>query len=243
VPDVSIVTAVYRPRFLSETWEAVREQRGIDWEWVVQVDGTEAEAREWVPAEMRGDERVRVEARGHFGIAVTRNLGLLRTHADFVQTLDHDDLLEADALAALADELRADESLAFTFGEHMILLPDGTLEPRPEVKRMPPGRIEPGVVVERWRTGPHGMVPNATMWRKDYLYAYGGWTALPVGDDYGLMFAVADRHPVSFVDRVVLKYRRYPEQSSSDDLRQAQVDVQRPFVFGRVEAMRRISGK
>jgi hypothetical protein len=87
------------------------------------------------------------------------------------------------------------------------------------------------------------MVPNATMWRKDYLYAYGGWTALPVGDDYGLMFAVADRHPVSFVDRVILEYRRYPEQSSSDDLRRAQVDVQRPFVFARVEAMRRISGK
>jgi len=242
VPDVSIVTAVYRPRYLAETWEAGRAQDGVDWERVVQVDGTPADAAEWVPPEIAGDERVHVEARSHFGIAVTRNMALLRTRADFVQTLDHDDILLPGALAALAAALRADDSLAFCFGEHVNLLPDGTLEPRPAAKRTQPGRIEPGVVVERWRTGAHGMVPNATMWRKDYLYAYGGWTALPVGDDYGVMFAVADRHPVAFIDREILRYRRYPQQSSADSDRRAQVDVQRPFVFARVEAMRRVSG-
>jgi glycosyltransferase involved in cell wall biosynthesis len=242
VPDVSIVTAVYRPRYLTETWESVRAQDGVSWEWIVQVDGTPAEADTWIPADMAADERVRVEARGHFGIAVTRNLALLRTRADFVQTLDHDDILLPDALAVLAGTLRGDQRLAFCFGEHLHLLTDGTLEPRPAAKRLPPGRIEPGEITERWRSGPHGMVPNTTMWRKDYLYAYGGWTALPVGDDYGLMFAVADRHPVAFVEHEVLHYRRYGEQSSSDDQRRAQVDVQRPFVFARVEAMRRVSG-
>jgi glycosyltransferase involved in cell wall biosynthesis len=242
VPDVSIVTAVYRPRYLAETWKSVRAQEGVSWEWVVQVDGTPAEAEEWIPPDMAADERVHVEARGHFGIAVTRNLALLRTRADFVQTLDHDDVLLPGALGVLAAALRADEGLAFCFGEHVHLLADGALEPRPAAKRMPAGRIEPREITERWRSGAHGMVPNATMWRKDYLYAYGGWTALPVGDDYGVMFAVADRHPVAFVDQEVLRYRRYPEQSSSDDQRRAQLDVQRPFVFARVEAMRRVSG-
>lgn len=241
-PEVSIVTAVYEPRYLAETWESVRTQEGVSWEWVVQVDGRPEDIDAWLPEDMRRDERVHAEANGHFGIAVTRNLALLRTRADFVQTLDHDDVLLPDALATLAGTLRADPAIAFCFGDHVNLLPDGTVEPRPDFKRMPAGRIEPGVIVERWRRGPHGMVANATMWRKDYLYAYGGWTALPVGDDYGVLFAVADRHPVAYVDRQVLQYRRYPEQSSEDAARRALGDVQKPFVFARVDAMRDITG-
>ena len=242
-PEVSIVTAVYRPRYLRETWDGVRAQEGVSWEWVVQVDGEEPDIEAWVPQDMRADPRVRLQAAGHFGIAATRNLALIRTRADFVQTLDHDDILLPDALALLAQRLREDPELAFCFGDHVHLMPDGSLQPRPDARRMPEGRVEPGVITERWRTGPHGMVPNTTMWRKDYLYAYGGWTALPVGDDYGILFAVADRHPVAYVDREVMQYRHYPEQSSQDEARRALVDVQRPFVFRRVDGMRHVSGE
>jgi glycosyltransferase involved in cell wall biosynthesis len=242
-PDVSVLTAVYKPRYLAETWESVRSQEGVSWEWVVQVDGDPADIETWVPADMRADARVHVEAAGHFGIAATRNLGLIRTRAPFVQTLDHDDLLLPGALATLAEALRADPELAFAFGDHMHLLPDGTLDPRPDLRRLAAGRIEPGVVVERWRDSlPHGLVPNATIWRKEYLYAYGGWSALPVGDDYGVLFAVADRHPTAYIDRVVMHWRKHPEQSSSDPDRRALTDVQRPFVFKRVDAMRRLGG-
>ena len=242
-PDVSILTAVYKPRYLAESWESVRAQEGVSWEWVVQVDSDPADIEAWLPADMRADERVHVQAAGHFGIAATRNLGLIRTRAEFVQTLDHDDALLPGALATLASVLRADPDLAFVFGDHMHLMPDGSLEPRPDLRRLPPGRIEPGVVVERWRDNlPHGLVPNATMWRKAYLYAYGGWSALPVGDDYGVLFAVADRHPTAYVDQVVMHWRKHPDQSSGDPARRALTDVQRPFVFKRVDGMRRVSG-
>ena len=242
-PDVSILTAVYKPRYLAESWDSVRTQEGVSWEWVVQVDGDPADIEAWLPADMRADERVHVQAAGHFGIAATRNLALIRTRAPFVQTLDHDDVLLPGALATLAEALRADPELAFVFGDHVNLMPDGSLERRPDARRIPPGRIEPGVITERWRMGPHGMVPNTTMWRKEYLYAYGGWTALPVGDDYGVLFAVADRHPTAYVDEEVMHYRRYPEQSSEDDARRALVDVQRPFVLKRVDSMRRLRGR
>ena len=70
---------------------------------------------------------------------------------------------------------------------------------------------------------------------QEYLYAYGGWTALPVGDDYGVLFAVADRHPTR-TSTEVMHYRRYAGQSSEDDGAPARsVDVQRPFVFKRVD--------
>jgi hypothetical protein len=192
---------------------------------------------------MRADERVRPDARGHFGIATTRNLGLVRCRAPFVQTFDHDDVLLPAAIATGVETLRADESLAFCFGEHVHLLPDGTLERRPAFKRLPPGRVEPGVIEARWRSGkPHGMVCNTMMWRKQYLYAYGGWTALPVGDDYGLCFPVTQRHPVAYVDRDVMRYRRHPGQSSEIPERRAVTDIQRPFVFARLDAMRELYG-
>ena len=96
-------------------------------------------------------------------------------------------------------------------------------------------------MTERWRTGPHGMVPNTTMWRKEYLYAYGGWTRYRWATTTACCSRVADRHPTAYVDREVMHYRHYPEQSSEDDARRALVDVQRPFVFKRVDAMRRLS--
>ena len=80
-PEVSIVTAVHRPRYLPETWDSVRSQEGVAWEWVVQVDGEGADIEAWLPEDMRTDERVHVQAAGHFGIATTRNLALIRTRA------------------------------------------------------------------------------------------------------------------------------------------------------------------
>jgi glycosyltransferase involved in cell wall biosynthesis len=244
-PDVSIVTAVYRPvrEYILETWRSVREQEGPAWEWVVQVDGTESDLEEWLPEELRTDARVRPEARGHYGIATTRNLGLVRALADFVQTLDHDDVLLPGALEAGFETLTADESLAFCFGDHVHLHPDGSRERRDPSRRLPPGRIEPGEIEARWRRGsPHGVVCNTIMWRKEYLYAYGGWTALPVGDDYGLIFPVTQRHPVAFIDHDVMLYRQHAGQSGWMSDRRESIDVQRPFVFGRLDASRLVFG-
>jgi ketosteroid isomerase-like protein len=243
-PDVSIITAVYRPNpeYLLEAWRSVQAQEGPSWEWVVQVDGREEELEQWLSPEMRADERVRPEARGHFGIATTRNLALIRCRAEFVQTFDHDDVMLPGALAVGYETLRGDESLAFCFGEHVHLLPDGTLERRSESRRLEPGRIEPGEIEARWRAGkPHGIVCNTIMWRKEYVYAYGGWSALPVGDDYGLCFPVTQCHPVAYIDRDVMRWRRHPDQSSEIPERRAQTDIQRPFVFSRLDAIRRIT--
>jgi glycosyltransferase involved in cell wall biosynthesis len=244
--DVSILTAVYRPEpdHLRAAWESVQRQQGVSWEWVIQVDGTDDDLVAWLPAEARADDRVRAAATGRrFDVAITRNLGLVRCEGDLVQHLDQDDLLLPGALAAGAERLRADERLAFCFGEVSYLLPDGSIEPRPDFKRLEPGVKAAGEITARWRRGdPYGFVTNSLMWRKRYLYAYGGWAALPVWADTGIIFPVADRHPVASIDHETVLYRRHPRQASRDPDAQRLVEAQRPFIPRRLDAMRRISG-
>src|ERR1035437_1599671 len=50
--EVSVLTPVYtahtEERFLREAYNALREQEGVDWEWVVQVDGDALRLPEWL---------------------------------------------------------------------------------------------------------------------------------------------------------------------------------------------------
>ena len=246
-PDVSILTAVYRPEpeHIRAAWESVRGQEGVEWEWVVQVDGSDEELAAWLPADVVSDPRVHAAANGRrFEVAVTRNLGLVRCGAGFIQHLDQDDVLMPGALAAGLQALRADERLAFCFGEVSYLLPGGRIEPRPEYKRLAPGLLEAGEMTARWRAGePYGFVTNSLMWRKQYLYAYGGWAALSIWADNGIIFPVADRHPVLAIEHETVLYRRHPGQTSRQPATAALVAAQRPFIPRRLDAMRRIMGE
>jgi glycosyltransferase involved in cell wall biosynthesis len=247
-PDVSILTALYRPErsYLFESYEAILGQEGATWEWVLQVDGDEGDLERWVPVELCADERVRPAATGrHCGVSPTRNVGLARSRAELVQSLDQDDLLAPSAIAAGVATLRGDPELAFCFGEGLHLTPEGTLEARPAQKRvLEPGRIEPGEIEARWNRGrrPHGMVLPGAMWRRQYLFAYGGWASLPALEDYGICFPVAQRHPIAFIDQVTFHRRDHPGQESRTPDRSTMAEVSRPFVLARLDAMREIMG-
>jgi glycosyltransferase involved in cell wall biosynthesis len=246
--DVSVLTALYQPEreHLLEAFDSLRAQEGATWEWILQVDGGDEALERWVPAELRADERVRAAATGRqCGTGPTRNVGLVRTRSELVQSLDQDDLLAPGALAAGVERLRADSELAFCFGEALHLLPDGSLEERLPQKRVwAPGRIEPGAIEERWARGtrPHGMVVPAAMWRKRYLLAYGGWASLPAFEDFAVYFAVAQRHPVACIEQVTLHHRFHEGQESATPDRDALAEVSRPFIFARLDAMREVFG-
>jgi hypothetical protein len=154
--------------------------------------------------------------------------------------------LAPGGLAAGVATLRADPELAFCFGEGLHLTADGTLQARPPQKRvLEPGRIEPGEIEARWNRGrrPHGMVLPGAMWRKQYLFAYGGWASLPAFEDYGVCFPVAQRHPIAFIDQVTFHRRDHPAQESRTPDRSVLADISRPFVLSRLDAMRAIMGE
>lgn len=203
LPTVSILTAAFSPdpAFLLDAYRSVCKQSELHWEWLVQVDG---EAPSVLSPEIIGDPRVLVEANGcRLGVAGTRNRGLVRSRAEIVQNLDADDQLLPGALATAAQVLEDDLALAFVFGRTVDLRPDGTRQSmwREQIP-FPPGRIEPGQIDGFWlATGGDPLPISPLMWRKVFVYAYGGWAALSVLEDTALVLAVASRHPCHYLDR------------------------------------------
>lgn len=215
---LSIVTAVYKPvaEHLLAAYESLRRQEmpdGWEWEWVVQEDGASGIAAEILPA----DDRIAFGRGRRGGVAITRNLALARCRGELVKNLDQDDVLCAGVLARDVVLLagRSDDDVGWVTSRVLDLLPDGVTV---GVETDPPeGRLEPGVVVEHWRS--HGyrlpVHPASMCIRRRLAVALGGWMAVPGSDDTGLLIAASVVSAGYFHGEVGLLYRRWPGQGSA----------------------------
>jgi glycosyltransferase involved in cell wall biosynthesis len=98
-PLVSIVTPAGEAGALRETYESLRGQSLVAWEWILVDGGSPAAVA--LPDELRADARVRIvtpAARRRGGPVSARNAGFEAARAAFVYVLDAGDLLEATAL-------------------------------------------------------------------------------------------------------------------------------------------------
>jgi glycosyltransferase involved in cell wall biosynthesis len=220
-PGVSVLTPVHRPigRYLSELHASLDAQHGVDWEWVVQVDGGSWLLRR-IPWAIRADPRVRIEVNGRWlGQAVTRNLALARVRFPLLQTVDADDLLLPGALAATAAALDRETDLGLAFGWTWELAADGRC--LPAKNPYPPGRLLPGILRRDWeqRGGSCSIVVASAMWRAACVRAQGGWPATVAGTDVLLLLAVASLHPTRCVDHDSYLYRSHPDQAHRSPLR------------------------
>jgi GT2 family glycosyltransferase len=101
-PLVSIITPVFDTpvTWLREAVESVLRQAYENWELVLVDDGsTNADLLRALPALATQDRRIRlVKLDGHQGISAALNRGLDLASGEWVTFLDHDDVLEPDAL-------------------------------------------------------------------------------------------------------------------------------------------------
>jgi glycosyltransferase involved in cell wall biosynthesis len=213
-PAVSVVTPAQRPvgRYLAELHAALEAQEGVEWEWLIQLDGGPSLERR-IPQAIRRDERVAVESNGRwFGQGVTRNLALVRARHPLLQTVDADDLLYPGALAATAAALAGEPDLALAFGRTWELRDDG--EHVPAKNPYPPGRLPPGVLVRDWeqRGESCSIVVASAMWRTACVRAEGGWPAAVAGLDVLLLLAVTALFPARVIDVDTYVYRSHPDQ-------------------------------
>jgi len=133
-PVISIVVPVHdtRPEWLSELVDSVEAQFYPHRELVLVDDGSTSRATRRALAELGDRERVRVETRAESGgISVATNHGIAVAGGDYVAFVDHDDLLEPDALLQVAraieltgadivytDEDKIDEAGRETYDPH-----------------------------------------------------------------------------------------------------------------------------
>jgi glycosyltransferase involved in cell wall biosynthesis len=216
MPDVSIITALAaRPSNRLEDIHRALDAAQADWEWLVQVDG-EAPAIDPLPASMRADPRVRVQANGRQdGIAVTRNRALARARSPLLLNADSDDVPVAGGLDRLAAAF-ADPRVGMAFGDWVEHWPDGGRWQPPArfmAGRQPAGTIATIWAAERW-------VPlhlAGAMWRTTAVLAAGGWTALAGGSDIGLMLGVDASWASFYTPGKTFTYHHHEHQVTAGD--------------------------
>ncbi len=105
---ISVLTPTFETNLfgLRDAVESVLSQSTTAWEWCIVDDGsTDRELRRALEDLMSRVPRVRVVFAEHRGIAAATNAALARAEAPYVTFLDHDDILERDALESVLEKL------------------------------------------------------------------------------------------------------------------------------------------
>jgi glycosyltransferase involved in cell wall biosynthesis len=100
-PLLSILTPTFNPNdeFLTGAIESVIAQAYENWELILIDDGSgDSSARALLKNLGRRDARIQIGVQEHGGISSALNTGLARARGDWIALLDHDDLLEPDAV-------------------------------------------------------------------------------------------------------------------------------------------------
>jgi GT2 family glycosyltransferase len=109
-PFFSIITPTHNTKlqWLAEAAASLLQQTFADWEWCIVDDGSESrELQEMLEKFARLSSHVRVKFVPQGGISTANNHGLQMASGEYVCFLDHDDLLEPEALAAMAEKIDA----------------------------------------------------------------------------------------------------------------------------------------
>src|SRR5436305_14775620 len=110
-PLLSILMPTFNPNdeFLTGAIESVIAQAYENWELILIDDGSgDSTARALLKNLGRRDARIQIGGQEHGGISSALNTGLARARGDWIALLDHDDLLEPDALFRAIELLQND---------------------------------------------------------------------------------------------------------------------------------------
>lgn len=226
--DVSVgivVAALNAEPYLAETLESIRGQTHEKWQCVIVDDGsTDATARV-ANTFVSEDPRFQLLRIPNQGLCVARNIGLARLGAsvDAITCMDADDLWLPEALQVLITEIlrrrdcigchalgtfidtagRPITSPSFEdFGRRRMTSRDGRLASWPV-----DGDTTFETLVTTSTVFPPGLV---LMWQWVYQLI-GGYDRRSVEGDWDLLIRATRHGSLAFIDRVILKYRRHPQ--------------------------------
>lgn len=239
---ISVITPVYQGRldYLSEAYNSLAMQTlptGWQWEWLVQHDDPRPLQ---LPPAAAADPRVRPGAARHGGPGVARTVALQRARGTLVRNLDADDILPSTALADAIEVLTRYPEIGWTTCRVLDLLPDGTLTAFPNDPAE--GALAIGSVAEYWRA--HNwqlhVHPTTITIRRELLLAIGGWMALPISEDTGMLLVANAFAAGWFIHRAGLHYRQHPRQITKSDPNAADRTERMELINQRLHAIDRL---
>jgi GT2 family glycosyltransferase len=211
-PLISIITPVFNTPalWLDKAVESVLRQVYENWELVLIDDGsTLAETVELVSTIARRDPRIVVIKREKTGgISAASNSGLERARGEWVSLLDHDDVLEPDALFEVAKYLQSNPETDLIFSDEDKITDEGLAAPQFKPDWSPDFLLSYNYLCH-FTTVRREIVEQAGRFRSEFDGA----------QDYDLFLRVSELTTrIHHLPRILYHWRR-SETSTSDNIR------------------------
>lgn len=209
-PLLSILLPVYNtpPQYLRAAIDSVLRQRYAHWELCICDDGsTRGGTRSLLEACLLEDRRIRIEWNdSNGGISRATNRALASARGDYVAMLDHDDLLEPDALLEIARVLNEDPETEAVYTDQDYVTADGRLSRR---------FYKPDWSPEMFRGVMY--VGHLLVVRRSLAVALGGFDpAFDNVQDFEFMLRVAERTPrIRHIPKILYHWRMIPGSVAS----------------------------
>ena len=185
-PRFSVITPVYNTqrRHLEECISSVLAQSFQDWELCLVDDHSSSrDVRSTLERAGKLDPRIRIKYRSvNGGIVAASNDALSMATGEFVVLLDHDDVIEPDALERVNATLKSDPEIDYVYSDETTISSTGRVDQR---------FYKPDWSPERFR---HQMyVCHLSTIRRTVIEAVGGFReGFDGSQDYELIFRVMD---------------------------------------------------
>ena len=229
-PLISIITPVYdtSAQWLTEAVESVLAQAYENWEMLLIDDGSRiADLVDALPALAARDQRIVLDRTGrNEGISAASNRALARADGEWVALLDHDDVLEPDALFQIVKLLQTHPDADLIYTDEDKLSENGWEAPV----------FKPDWSPDLFRS--HNYIGHLTAMRRELVDKVGGFRSeFDSAQDYDLFFRVIEQTDrIHHIPRVLYHWRR-SASSSASSVRQkpGQLEASRLAIAGHLK--------
>jgi len=204
-PLLSILTPTFNPtdEFLTGAIESVIAQAYENWELILIDDGSsDSRARALLKNLGQRDARIQIGVQEHGGISSALNMGLARACGDWIALLDHDDLLEPDALFRAIEFMQNDREADVIYSDEDKIV-DGKLAAP---------LLKPDWSPEFFRTHDylgHFVVMRRDLARAEFRSEFDG------AQDYDLLLRISEKTDrIRHLSRVLYHWRRTAESTA-----------------------------
>src|SRR5438067_10517718 len=204
-PLLSILMPTFNPNdeFLTAAVESVIAQAYENWELILVDDGSsDSRAHALLKNLGQRDARIQIGVQEHGGISSALNTGLARARGDWIALLDHDDLLEPDALFRAIELMQNDREADMIYSDEDKIV-DGKLAAP---------LLKPDWSPEFFRTHDylgHFVVMRRDLARVEFRSEFNG------AQDYDLLLRISEKTDrIRHIPRVLYHWRRTAESTA-----------------------------
>ena len=204
-PLISILTPTFNPNdeFLTGAIESVIAQAYESWELILIDDGSsDSRAHALLKNLGQRDARIQIGGQEHGGISSALNTGLARARGDWIALLDHDDLLEPDAVFRAIELMQNDREADVIYSDEDKIV-DGKLAAP---------LLKPDWSPEFFRTHDylgHFVVMRRDLARAEFRSEFDG------AQDYDLLLRISEKTDrIRHIPRVLYHWRRTAESTA-----------------------------